>query len=58
MKTEVERKTGECPTHGRVEGTRQLPRMQFPYIYFWIRRHGARRQPFLCPTCSAPLKGI
>jgi hypothetical protein len=56
MKTEVERTAGECPTHGRVEGTREIPRMQFPYIYFWIRRRNARHQPFHCPTCDAPLK--
>ena len=56
MKTKVERRMGNCPTHGRVEGTRELPSMQFPYIYFWIRRSSARRQPFLCPTCNAPIQ--
>ena len=56
MKTEVERKTGNCPTHGRVEGTREIPRMQFPYIYFWFRRRNARQQPFHCPTCDTPLE--
>jgi hypothetical protein len=58
MKTEVERGRGECPTHGRVEGTRQIPRMQFPFIYYWIRRRSARREPFRCPTCDEPLKGV
>jgi hypothetical protein len=57
MKTEVEKRSGDCPTHGRVEGTRQIPRMQFPYIYYWYRRSNAKKQPFHCPTCDAPLKG-
>ena len=56
MKTEVERRTGECATHGRVEGTREIPRMQFPFIYYWFVRRKAKRQPFCCPSCDAPLK--
>jgi hypothetical protein len=56
MKTEIERRTGECTTHGRVEGTREIPRMRFPFLYYWIVRRKARREPFYCPTCDEPLK--
>jgi hypothetical protein len=55
MKTEVERRTGACPTHGRVEGTREIPRIQFPFIVSWVMRTNAKRKPFYCPTCDAPL---
>jgi hypothetical protein len=55
MSNEVERRTGNCPTHGRVEGTREIPRMGFPFIYYWFRRRSARREPFSCPICDEPL---
>ena len=32
MATEVERQTGRCTTHGEVEGTRDVPKMAFPWI--------------------------
>ena len=57
MKTEVEKRMGDCPTHGRVEGTREIPKIQFPFIVSWIMRSNARRKPFYCPTCDAPLDG-
>jgi hypothetical protein len=55
MKTEVERRQGECPTHGPVEGTREIPRMGFPFIYYSVLRWRARKKPFVCPTCETPL---
>jgi hypothetical protein len=56
MKTEVEKRTGHCPTHGQVEGTREIPRLQFPFIVTWVMRAKARRkEPFYCPTCDEPL---
>jgi hypothetical protein len=56
MATEVETKTGRCATHGEVTGTRELPRVTFPWIVNSIRRSVARRHPFLCPTCGEPLE--
>jgi hypothetical protein len=55
MKTETETRTGQCPTHGRVEGTRQIPRVQFPFVVYWLLRYNAKRKPFHCPTCDSPL---
>jgi len=54
-KTETETRTATCAEHGRVEATREIPRMGFPFIYFAITRAQARRRPFLCPTCGAPV---
>ncbi len=56
MKSEIERKTGECATHGRVEGTREIPRMSFPFIVYWFLRRNARKKPYYCPVCDEPLK--
>lgn len=55
MKMEVETKRGRCATHGTVEATREIPRMQFPYVVFATRRYMARRRPLRCPTCGADL---
>ena len=55
MAGEVEIKTGRCATHGVVEGTRDMPKLTFPWIVNSIRRSLARRNPFLCPTCGEPL---
>ena len=50
--TETETRSGHCATHGDVEATREVPRMRFPYAYYWVLRMRARRQPFHCPTCE------
>jgi hypothetical protein len=55
MVVEVEKRTGRCATHGLVEATREVPRLQFPYLVYGIRRQLARRRPFRCPTCRAEL---
>jgi hypothetical protein len=56
MATEVETKQGLCATHGSVEGTRELPKLTFPWIVNTVRRSMARRKPFLCPECGEPLE--
>lgn len=55
MATKTEIRSGTCPDHGSVEGTRELPRPSFPFIIYGIRLFLARRKPFLCPSCSLPL---
>jgi hypothetical protein len=54
MAVEVETRSGHCETHGEVEATREVPRLQFPYIIYAVRRYLAKRRPFRCPTCGAP----
>ena len=56
MATEVQTRTGRCPTHGSVEATRQIPKIQFPYIVYALRRSFAKRRPFVCPTCAATVE--
>ena len=55
MATETDTKYGDCPTHGGVEGTRQLPKVTFPPIITAIRRAAAKRRPYVCPECGAPV---
>lgn len=56
MPSEVETQSGRCPTHGVVEGTRDLPRVTFPWIVNYVRRSLAQRRPFECPTCGKALE--
>jgi hypothetical protein len=55
MATEVQTQTGQCPTHGTVDATRDMPAMGVPYIYFAVTRALARRKQFTCPECGAPV---
>lgn len=53
MATRTQTRTGTCPSHGRVEATREVPKLQFPFIVYGVRRLMARGRPFHCPTCGA-----
>lgn len=53
MTTETHTTTGECPTHGMVEATREVPQISFPPMITAIRRAIAKRRPYRCPTCGA-----
>ena len=55
MASEVQTRRGRCPTHGDVEATRELPKVQFPFVVFGLWRLIAQRRPFRCPTCGAPV---
>jgi len=52
--TETQVTLGDCPTHGEVEATRELPQVTFPPLITAVRRAVAkRRRPYRCPTCGA-----
>jgi hypothetical protein len=53
MATETQTAIGDCPTHGTVEATRELPGITFPFIVNSVRRSLAKRRPYRCPTCGA-----
>jgi predicted RNA-binding Zn-ribbon protein involved in translation (DUF1610 family) len=54
MATETQTAFGECPTHGEVEGTRQIPKVSFPPIITAVQRTIAKRsRRYLCPACGA-----
>lgn len=55
MATEVQTQAGQCPTHGSVEATREIPGMGFPFVYFAVARALAKRKPFRCPECGSPV---
>ena len=55
MATEVQTQTGQCPAHGTVEATREMPEIGFPFVYFAVVRALAKRKPFACPECGAPV---
>jgi hypothetical protein len=56
MAKEVQTQTGQCPTHGTVEATREIPKIGFPYVYFSIMRSIAQRRPYRCPQCGAAVE--
>ncbi len=53
MAERTQTRTGICPTHGRVEATRKVPGVSFPFVVYGYRRFKAHRRPFHCPTCGA-----
>jgi hypothetical protein len=54
--TEEEHQSGRCPTHGDVEATPDMPKSGFPWVYHAVQRMMARRRPFHCPECGAPVE--
>ena len=56
MAMETQTSIGDCPTHGEVEASRELPRIAFPPLISAVRRATAKRRPFRCPTCGAEVQ--
>ena len=52
MANEVQIQAGQCETHGRVQATREIPKMGFPFVVYAFLRSRAKRKPFLCPECG------
>ena len=55
MSDEVQTRSGHCSSHGSVQATREVPRIQFPWLVNAVRRAFAKRQPFRCPECGDPV---
>ena len=55
MAKEVQTLNGTCPTHGAVEGKREIPGSGFPFVVNAVRRYFAKRRPYKCPTCGGPV---
>jgi hypothetical protein len=49
----VQVRPSRCPTHGLVEGTRNVPKLRFPFIITGVIRLAATTHPFRCPQCGA-----
>jgi hypothetical protein len=56
MAKEIQTHSGRCATHGPVEGTREVPKMGFPFLVYAVWRTVAQRRPFLCPECGAAVQ--
>lgn len=57
MAIETQTAVGDCPTHGEVEGTREVPKITFPPIITAVQRAVAvRRRPYLCPQCGTAIE--
>ncbi len=50
--TEIQSKSGTCPTHGAVRATRAVPRLRFPFFIYGPLRLVAGRRAFRCPRCG------
>ena len=53
MADEIQTRRAHCPSHGEVDAERTVPRMQFPFIVYAVRRALASRKPYRCPECGA-----
>jgi hypothetical protein len=56
MPVETQTIVGDCPTHGTVEATRDIPKMSFPPLITALRRALAKRRPYRCPNCGGPVQ--
>jgi hypothetical protein len=57
MATETQTAVGDCPTHGEVQGTREIPKVTFPPLITAVQRAIVkRRRPYRCPTCGAEVE--
>ena len=50
---ETRTRQGTCPTHGRVQAEKQLPKLNFPFVITGTARAFAAMRPYRCPTCGA-----
>ncbi len=53
---EVQTKQGRCETDGSVQATREIPRLEFPFIVYAFLRWRAKKGPFICPVCERPVE--
>jgi hypothetical protein len=49
-------KTGTCPTHGSVEGVKEVPAFKAPGLFWAIASLGNPFKPYRCPQCGQPVK--
>ena len=46
-------RSGDWPTHGRVQAVRDVPAFRPPGLFWGIRRLAKIGAPYLCPQCGA-----
>lgn len=50
---QIQSRPSRCESHGLVEGTRELPKLGFPFVITGPRRLVAMTGAFRCPQCGA-----
>lgn len=53
IENETHKRQGTCPTHGRVQAEKQLPKIAFPFVITAPARGLAAMRPYRCPACGA-----
>lgn len=53
LATKEKTKAGNCPTHGAVEGTKEVPKFTMPGLFWGVRMLGTPFKPYRCPQCGS-----
>ena len=53
IENETRTRAGACPSHGKVNGVKQVPKLKFPIVVTGIARGAASARSFRCPECGA-----
>lgn len=52
IENETRNREGTCPTHGRVNAEKQVPKLKFPVVVTGVARGMANVRGFRCPECG------
>ena len=52
MKTQTRTRSGQCPTHGSVEATKEVPVFTPPGLFWGFRYLASAFRPYRCPECG------
>jgi hypothetical protein len=50
--TKQKTKQGVCPTHGAVEGTKEIPAFSPPGLFYVAKAARNPFKPYRCPQCG------
>jgi len=53
IENETVTRPGACPTHGRVTGVKDVPKLKFPFVISGTARGFAALRRFRCRECGA-----
>ena len=45
-------RAGTCPTHGSVQGVKEVPVFKAPGLFWAIQSLGTPFKPYRCPQCG------
>jgi hypothetical protein len=47
---------GVCAEHGKVQAVRQVPKLQFPFFVWLVRRAATPFRAYRCPQCDTKVQ--